>query len=162
MTIIRILFPILFIIFFGIALTGKTGGVKVMTKAIGVALAVVILLLVVLFVARSCSGDKKPPENNTNTAAISRTSSTSSNTTEKLELVQECITPCEVFINFPAKIRRNGVPVRIFFPGGDSVDFNGGVNAKTPNGVTSGTRRIVSLDPEQQHVPIKIFKLTIE
>lgn len=78
---------------------------------------------------------------------------------EALVLEKECITPCEVGIAWKAKIRGEGNPLRITFPGvGDPVSYPGEGDFKAPKHVRSGNTLIESANPKRPNVRVQIYR----
>jgi len=129
-------------------------------RAIG---ALILIALLVSWI-KSCGGDDDTSESDktANAPGVQTFPPTSTVETETLVLRHQCFTPCDsVMINYAARIRRFGVPIRIYFLNtGDSVSYGASGGGSTPPDVNQvGYRRIVSLDSDKPNTLVKIFEV---
>lgn len=79
--------------------------------------------------------------------------------TEALVFAGECITPCKLDIQFKFKIRGEGNPLRITFPGVDQpVDYPGEGEFKAPEGMEKGDTYFTSLNEKRPNVRVQLYK----
>ena len=85
---------------------------------------------------------------------------------KEVEIFREgCWTPCSINISYKAKIRREGVPIRIKFQDVPEwvhfpiVDENGGESPKPPANATSGDTKFASDDPKKERTWVEVYEV---
>jgi hypothetical protein len=81
---------------------------------------------------------------------------------EALVLMKECLTPCSALLDYRFKIRTDGHPLRIKFPGVDEwFEHPAEGDARAPSGITDeGETLFVSPDVDHPHVQVQVYKKT--
>ena len=114
------------------------------------------VLIFVALVINYCSTPSPP---SATTSSSPPNSSSVGRETEALIFAGECITPCKLDIQFKFKIRGEGNPLRITFPGVDQpVDYPGEGDFKAPEGMEKGDTYFTSLNEKRPNVRVQLYK----
>ena len=130
------------------------GGVK---GLVGGAILVIALVLAIVFVY--ATREKDPPSNTYSRSGGSYAPPAAKAVpVDALVLQAECWTPCSTNIDYKFKIRGEGNPLRVTFPGVGAVDYPGEGDFKAPSQMRSGETHFVSLNAERPNVRVQIYK----
>jgi hypothetical protein len=123
----------------------------------GIVFLAIFLTIVLAYVARAIDAPRRDAES----TARNNPPPARAPTVEALVLMRECWTPCSAYIDYKAKIRGEGNPLRITFPGVRSpVDYPGEGDFKAPSGAVSGEVTFSSLNDLRPNVRVQIYKRT--
>ena len=121
--------------------------------------AIVGVAIVGAILAIAMSDDAPSPAPSSAATTTSTSAPTPVETVEALVFADECYTPCSMKINYRAKIRGEGNPLRITFPGvNQPVDYPGEGDFKAPTQMRSGATEFVSLNEARPHVRVQLYK----
>lgn len=124
-----------------------------------IALAIVVLALVLG--VRGCRAGKKAAQQEAAKIARTHVPAPATPIAETLVLERECNTPCLATIAWPFKVIWGDSPLQIKYPGGQTVDRHGKDGDFQAPSFRSGEVKFTSLDPNNLHFRVQIYRVIV-